>query len=65
MRDDRKEPEYADDVHQEWLETIQAEGRDLTDWEVEFINDLSNGRRIVSRKQEAVLERIYVNKTPT
>src|SRR5262245_6021800 len=63
------EPKYDHEVHRDWVQKIQSEGRDLTEWEENFVQDLAErftfGRKLVSKKQEDILERIYVEKTPT
>lgn len=57
----------APEVIAGWIKTIQDEGRNLTAWEIDFIESVAtqferHGR--VSAPQERVLERIYAEKTP-
>lgn len=51
-----------------WLDTIEAEGRDLSKWEEDFCQSIRErfdaGRFNLSEKQAEILERIYVEKTP-
>lgn len=53
-------------VIENWIETVQTEGRNLTKWESDFIESLADqfemyGR--ISDKQQEILERIYAEKT--
>ena len=53
-------------VIQNWIETVQTEGRGLSKWEQDFIASLSeqfDERGTVSEKQQEILERIYADKT--
>jgi len=54
-------------LHLHWVGTIQREGLNLTDWEVNFVlsikNQLLQGRTL-SPKQIEILEKIYTDKTP-
>lgn len=53
---------------QYWAETIQNEGKNLSKWEEDFVESLSDQIREkfwISEKQEEILERIYAEKTPT
>lgn len=50
-----------------WIDTVKAAGRDLTPWEIDFIDSIDDqleGRRTLSDSQVEVLERIYAEKTP-
>ncbi len=60
-----------------WLESVEVTGKELTEWEDNFIKSLRNQRTadrkytinnipgfIFSEKQADILERIYANKTP-
>lgn len=50
-----------------WIETINKEGKNLSSWEEEFMESLTEkfeNRGWISEKQEEVLERIYSEKTP-
>ena len=54
------------DVIKQWIDDVINTGRRLTQWEQEFITDISeqfDGRGTLSAKQEEILERIYANKT--
>lgn len=54
-------------IYQEWVELIQTEGRNLTKWELDFVDSiaeqLGNGRQLSDRQIEH-LDRIYTEKTP-
>ena len=52
----------AQDV-QHWLDVISTEGRNLTKWEEDFIEQMMDAKYI-SEKQAEIIERIYVEKTP-
>ena len=50
-----------------WIDTITAVGRNLTEWEIEFVDSVGqqlDDTGTLSPKQEAILERIYAEKTP-
>ena len=54
-------------VIEHMITTIQEEGRNLTDWEENFIESIADQfetRGTVSDRQEEILERIYSEKTP-
>lgn len=54
-------------VLDDWIETIEAVGRDLTEWEKHFVESISNQldeTGSLSPKQESILERIYAERTP-
>lgn len=54
-------------VIQDWIDTINISGKNLSKWEEDFMESLTeqfNERNSISDKQEEILERIYVNKTP-
>lgn len=55
-------------LYEQWLETIETEGLNLTTWELKFIEDM---RDRFDRRQTALtpsqaeqLERIYSERTP-
>jgi len=66
--DEREPPKYNHAVHTMWLQLIEEESVNLTGWEREFILSLSirfrMGKKLSSRKQEFMLERIYAERTP-
>lgn len=50
------------------VDKIQNEGRNLTDWEKNFVQSCVNQYKrkgSLSERQVEILERIYVDKTPT
>lgn len=54
------------EVIKHWIDTVKAEGRNLTKWETDFIESLADqfdARGSVSEKQQEILERIYAEKT--
>jgi hypothetical protein len=55
------------DQWHDWLTSIQNNGVNLTTWELDFVESISQqlaaGRRM-SEKQAEILERIYAEKTP-
>lgn len=58
-----KEPE----VIENWINTVQEEGRNLSKWEQDFmesIQDQWERRKFITDRQEEILERIYSEKTP-
>lgn len=61
------EMERERDKHIKWGEMIKEEGRNLTKWELDFVDSvldqMGNGR-FLSIKQAEILERIYAEKTP-
>jgi len=53
------------EVLKHWITSINDEGRSLTDWEVQFmesITDQFDDSGTLSRKQEEILECIYTEK---
>lgn len=52
-----------------WLDSIQSDGHDLTEWEENFIDNLVQKREewgerwLLTPRQEEVLERIYNERT--
>jgi hypothetical protein len=51
----------------DWLTRIREEGKGLTPWEENFIEDLTSQfeeTQSISDRQEEILERIYAQKTP-
>lgn len=54
-------------VIQQWLDDIANEGWNLTKWEenfIESVTDQFNKTGTVSKKQEAIIDRIYTEKVP-
>jgi hypothetical protein len=55
------------EMHREWLTAVVDHGANLTPWEQQFIESLSDqitrGHRL-SEKQVEILERLYAEKTP-
>lgn len=50
------------------IDTIQNEGRNLTDWEKDFIKSAIGQFKMrgwLSEKQQSIVQRIYDEKTPT
>jgi hypothetical protein len=50
-----------------WIKSVNDEGRKLTDWELHFmetITDHTDNGGNLSEKQEEILERIYTEKVP-
>ena len=55
-------------VIEHWINTINEEGRNLSKWELDFMESVSeqfSQRNWISDKQEEIVERIYSEKTPT
>ena len=55
------------EVIRQWIERINEEGRGLSQWEQQFMESITDQAGVsgsVSEKQQEILERIYVNKTP-
>lgn len=53
------------DVIQQWLDSVNNEGKNLTAWELQFmesITDFYDRRGFLSEKQQEILERIYTEK---
>jgi hypothetical protein len=53
-------------VIEHWITTVNEEGRNLSKWELDFmesITDQFKTRNWISDKQEEILERIYAEKT--
>jgi hypothetical protein len=58
--------QYKPAVLKEWVEKLQQEGKNLTSWEEDFIESVSerlNMSLSLSEKQEEILERLYADKT--
>jgi hypothetical protein len=54
-------------VIENWITTVNEEGRNLTKWELDFMDSISEQfatKQWLSDKQEEILERIYSEKTP-
>jgi hypothetical protein len=59
------EPQRPDrDTIQHWIERITDEGRNLTVWEIDFIESVTNQWQSLTNKQIEILERIYTEKVP-
>lgn len=55
------------EVIEYWINTINDEGINLSKWEQDFMESITEQwerRRSVSDKQEEIIERIYADKTP-
>jgi len=55
-------------VIEQWINTINEEGTNLTKWEQDFMESITEQfsiRNTVSDRQEEIIERIYAEKTPT
>jgi uncharacterized membrane-anchored protein len=55
------------EVIEQWIDAVNDEGRRLTDWELHFMESITNqfaSSGSLSEKQEEILERIYVEKVP-
>ncbi len=51
----------------EWIDHVNENGINLSKWEVDFMESITEQFEIfgsISVKQEETLERIYLNKTP-
>lgn len=54
-------------VIEQWIEAVNEEGHDLTEWELGFMESITeqfNRDQFLTDRQEQVLERIYAEKTP-
>ena len=59
--------EQSPEVIQYWIDRINEEGRNLTKWEEDFMESITEQFSIknwISPKQEEILERIYSERTP-
>lgn len=57
----------SSEIIEDWINTVQLSGRDLSKWEQDFmesIQDQFERKKWISDKQEEILERIYSEKTP-
>lgn len=57
----------TNDELKEWIKIIQEEGHDLSVWEENFVESISeqlDKKGFLSERQIEVLERIYSEKTP-
>ena len=55
------------EVLEQWIAVVNDEGRKLTDWEVQFMESITeqfDNSGSLSEKQEEILERIYTEKVP-
>ena len=53
------------EVLKQWITAVNDEGRKLTDWEVQFMESITeqfDKGGSLSEKQEEILEKIYVEK---
>ena len=51
----------------EWIETVNDLGRNLTDWEIQFMESITDKfyrTDHISDREEEILEGIYADKTP-
>ena len=58
---------HPKEVISHWIITINDEGRNLSKWETDFMESVTEqfeDRGSVSDKQEEIIERIYADKTP-
>ncbi len=56
---------YAAEIIDDWIERINTEGRNLTEWEKSFMESITahwDATGFLSEKQLEVVERIYTNK---
>ena len=60
-------PDYTRDQLQGFIDKIREEGRNLTKWEEDFVDNVEDQLRVrgtMSELQQETLERIYAEKTP-
>jgi hypothetical protein len=53
-------------IIESWIELVNAEGRNLSKWEQDFMDSLTEqfeARGSISDRQEEILERIYSERT--
>lgn len=58
---------HSKEIIAHWIITINDEGRNLSKWELDFMESVTQQferRGSVSDKQEETIERIYADKTP-
>lgn len=58
---------HKPEVIKSWIEHVNNEGRNLTKWELDFMESITEQfeeRNSLSDRQEEILERIYTDKTP-
>ncbi len=51
----------------DWIDLVLTEGRNLTKWEISFIESIADQwmrKKFLTQAQFEVLERIYAEKTP-
>ncbi len=56
---------YDKKVYEQWIDAVNDEGRDLSDWEKNFMESVTDqfiSRGSLSEKQVEILERIYTEK---
>lgn len=54
------------DVINHWIETVNTEARNLSKWEQDFMDSITeqfSRKGFISDRQEEILERIYAEKT--
>jgi hypothetical protein len=54
-------------VIEDWINIINEEGKNLSKWELDFMESISDQFSVknwISDRQEEILERIYSEKTP-
>lgn len=54
-------------VIEHWINTVNEDGFKLSKWELDFMESITEQfaqKNWISDKQEEILERIYVDKTP-
>ncbi len=59
--------EHSIDVIANWIITVNDEGKNLSKWELDFMESITEqfvAYNRISDKQEEILERIYSEKTP-
>jgi hypothetical protein len=59
--------EWEDWMIREWIEAVNEGGKGLTQWEISFmesITDQLERKGTLSERQIEILERIYAEKTP-
>lgn len=56
-----------DELLEYWIDTINHEGRNLSKWEKDFMESITEQferTHSLSEKQKEIVERIYAEKTP-
>jgi hypothetical protein len=60
-----KKKRPSKEILEQWIEDVNSEGRNLSDWETNFMESITEQfgtRGGLSEKQEEILERIYAEK---